>query len=47
MERHTGRKRSMHIAEAGAGTVRDAAGESIEDIAQNAEKLLGVNVEIK
>ena len=47
MERHTGQKRSMHIAEAGAGAAKAPAGESIEDIAQNAEKLLGINVEIK
>ena len=47
MERHTGQKRSMRIAEAGAGTAGADAGESIEDIAQEAGKLLGIDVEIK
>lgn len=47
MERHTGKKRSMKIAETGAGAASVESEASMEDIAQEAEKLLGVNVEIK
>ena len=47
MERHTGKKRSMKIAETGEGAASVESEASMEDIAQEAEKLLGVNVEIK
>lgn len=46
MARHTGQKRSLRIAEAGNDAVNQTA-ESVEDIAQEAGKLLGINVEIK
>ena len=41
------KKRSMKIAETGAGAASVESEASMEDIAQEAEKLLGVNVEIK
>ena len=47
MERHTGQKRSMRIAEPGTGTVRTGHEQSMENVAQEAGKLLGVNVELK
>ncbi len=46
MARHTGKQRIMHITEAQAEPSA-AASTNIEDIAKEAEKLLGVNVEIK
>ena len=45
MEKHTGKRRTMNITL--AGTEVSAGGMSVEDMAREAESVLGINVEIK
>lgn len=45
MEKHTGKRRTMNITL--AGTEVPAGGMSVEDMAREAESVLGINVEIK
>ncbi len=47
MERHTGKRRSMRIAEANTESAVAGEEKSAENIAHEAEKLLGISVEIK
>ena len=45
MEKHTGKRRTMNITL--AGTEVSVGGMSVEDMAREAESVLGINVEIK
>ena len=46
MEKHTGVRRMLKLVTAGAG-MRSSEGRSVEEIARDAEALLGIDIEIQ